>query len=57
MGKSYKETLNEQLKNPTFKKEYENIKKLKIEELFENFDGEYVPLEEDWGQSAGKEIL
>lgn len=57
MGKSYKETLNEQLKNPNFKKEYENIKKLSIEELFENFDGEYISVEIDWGQPVGKEIF
>ena len=27
-----------------------------IKELFANFDGEYVPVEMDWGQPVGEEI-
>ena len=27
-----------------------------IMELFENFDGEYTPVDVDWGQPEGKEI-
>lgn len=27
-----------------------------IEELFADFDGEYVPIDIDWGEPVGKEI-
>lgn len=54
MGKNFRETLSEQLKNPDFKKEYE---KINIEKLFENFDGEYTPIDVDFGEPVGKEIF
>ena len=41
-----------------FKEELENTKKeLSIEKIFKNFNGEYVPVEIDWGQPVGKEIF
>ena len=57
MGKNIRETLNEQMKNPVLKKEYATIEKSSIEKLFENFAGEYEPIDADFGEPGGNEIL
>lgn len=57
MGKNIIETLNEQMKNPVLKKEYATIEKSNIEKLFENFAGEYEPIDADFGEPVGNEIL
>lgn len=57
MGKNIRETLNEQIKNPVLKKEYATIEKSNIEKLFENFAGEYEPIDADFGEPVGNEIL
>ena len=57
MGKNIRETLNEQIKNPDLKKEYAAIEKSNIEKLFENFAGEYEPIDADFGEPVGNEIL
>ena len=57
MGKNIRETLNEQMKNPVLKKEYATIEKNNIEKLFENFAGEYEPIDADFGEPVGNEIL
>ena len=57
MGKNIRETLNEQMKNPVLKKEYATIEKSNIEKLFENFAGENEPIDADFGEPVGNEIL
>lgn len=57
MGKNIRETLNEQMKNPVLKKEYATIEKSNIEKLFENFAGECEPIDADFGEPVGNEIL
>ena len=57
MEKNFRDTLNERLKNPEFQKIYESIKKSNIEKLFENFNGEYTPVDVDFGKPVGEEIL
>lgn len=57
MGKNIRETLNEQMKNPVLKKEYATIEKSNIEKLFENFAGEHEPIDADFGEPVGNEIL
>lgn len=57
MGKNIRETLNEQMKNPVLKKEYATIEKSSIEKFFENFAGEYEPIDADFGEPVGNEIL
>lgn len=37
-------------------KKAENHKRKNIRELFENFDGEYQPVDMDWGTPTGEEI-
>ena len=54
MDQKLKKPLNEQMKNPDFRNEH---KKISIEKLFENFTGNYEPIELDFGKPAGKEIL
>ncbi len=54
LDKKLKKPLNEQMKNPDFRNEH---KKISIEKLFENFTGNYEPIELDFGKPAGKEIL
>lgn len=56
MGKNIRETLNEQMKNPDLKK-YATIEKNNIEKLFENFAGEYEPIDADFSEPVGNEIL
>ncbi|WP_297812509.1 hypothetical protein [uncultured Finegoldia sp.] len=43
-------------KNEKLNTEKSVKKELSIEELFEDFDGEYVKEEVDWGECAGKEM-
>jgi hypothetical protein len=57
LEKNFRDTLNERLKNPEFQKIYESIKKSNIEKLFENFNGEYTPVDVDFGKPVGEEIL
>lgn len=57
MGKNIRETLNEQMKNPDLKKEYAAIEKSNIEKLFKNFVGEYEPIDANFGEPVGNEIL
>lgn len=57
MEKNFRDTLNERLKNPEFQKIYESIKKSNIEKLFENFNGEYTPVDVDFGKPVWEEIL
>lgn len=57
MGKNIRETLNEQMENPVLKKEYATIEKSSIEKLFENFAGKYEPIDADFGEPVGNEIL
>ena len=47
-------TVSEQIKSTVSEKE---PKKSNIEKLFENFNGDYEPIEIDFGKPAGKEIL
>lgn len=54
LEKNLKETLKEQIKNPDFRNEQ---KKIGIEKLFENFTEDYEPIEIDFGEPVGKEIL
>ena len=54
LEKNFRETLNEQMKNPNFRNEH---KKISIEKLFENFTRDYEPIEIDFGEPVGKEIL
>lgn len=34
----------------------ETAERKDIKELFDDFDGEYVPIAVDWGQPSGKEV-
>jgi hypothetical protein len=54
---NFRDTLNEQLKNPEFQKNCEPIQKSNIEKLFENFNGEYPSVDADFGEPVGKEIF
>ena len=54
MEKNRTETVSEQIKSRVSEKESE---KSNIEKLFENFTGDYEPVEIDFGEPVGKEIL
>ena len=49
-----KKTFNEQIKNTISEKAPQ---KSSNDTLFENFTGDYEPIEIDFGEPAGKEIL
>lgn len=53
LEKNFKETVNEQIKNAVSDKESQ---KSNIEKLFENFTGNYNPIEIDFGEPTGQEI-
>lgn len=52
--RALEKTFNEQIKNTISEKEPQ---KSSIEKLFENFTGDYEPIEIDFGEPAGREIL
>ena len=54
LEKNRTETVSEQIKSRVSEKESE---KSNIEKLFENFTGDYEPIEIDFGEPVGKEIL
>ena len=72
MGKNFHETLNEQLKDPEFRAEWEaleserqiirsiiekdKLENVTIKQLFAEFHGEYTKEEVDWGEPIGEEI-
>lgn len=72
MGKNFHKTLNEQLKDPEFRAEWEaleserqiirsiiekdKLENVTIKQLFAEFHGEYTKEEVDWGEPIGEEI-
>lgn len=64
MGKNFRDTLKEQLKDPEFRAEWEALKSERetgpkaetIKDLFAKFHGEYTQEEIDWGKPVGEEI-
>lgn len=64
MGKNFRDTLEEQLRDPEFRAEIEALKPKRetglkaeaIKDLFAKFYGEYMREEIDWGKPVGEEI-
>lgn len=56
-GKEYQRNIKRADEKPGLKKEYATIEKSNIEKLFENFAGEYEPIDADFGEPVGNEIL
>lgn len=55
-GKEYQRNIKRADEKPGLKK-YATIEKSNIEKLFENFAGEYEPIDADFGEPVGNEIL